>query len=269
MNTTHKYALILCVENENSINNRNTDLPFRYFEKESINCIKKWRENAGWLKNIPIYIMSPTEDVSQHTKDEYIKLNAIYLNKKLEVFKEHTHGFFNVHYAGNYFESLPELQDYCLIHIDLDMEILRDLPKNYFDDLWNNKYQAFCGGYLEEDYKNQRKPLYSTKLTNTDFIVSIPSKFMFYKEMINCINYVDDDYDKFVQQGYREYDREEYSSDYLISKNNVKLIIGYEQGEGYSHNNNKNVYFWHEHYYDKPNVKLKLQKRKLLKDIFE
>lgn len=268
MNTTHKYALILCVENENSINNRNTNLPFRYFEKESINCIKKWRENSGWLKDIPIYIMSPTEDVSQQTKDEYIKLNAIYLNKTLEVFKEHTHGFFNVHYVGNYFETLPELQDYCLIHIDLDMEILRELPNDYFDDLWNNKYQAFCGGYLEEDYKNQRKPLYSTKLTNTDFIANIPSKFMFYKEMINCINYVDDDYDKYVQQGYREYDREEYSSDYLISKNNVKLIIGYEQGEGYSHNN-KNVYFWHEHYYDKPNVKLKLQKRKLLKDIFE
>lgn len=260
-----KYALILTVENENAINNRNTDLPHRYFEKESINCIQKWRENAGWLKDIPIYIMCPTEDVEEETKGQYEKLNTVYINQQPEIFKEHTHGFFNVHYVGAYFESLPELRDTCLIHIDLDMEILKPLPEDYFQDLWSGRVNAYCGGYLPECHKMQRKPLYTDELTNTDFIANIPSKFKFYGNILNSIEIVDSEYDDYVKEGYREYDREEYSSDHLISLYDIKLIIGYEQGEGYSIAPDPNtVYFWHEHLYEKPNIKLRLHKAKLI-----
>lgn len=262
-----KYALILTVENEQAINNKNTNLPHRYFEKESVNCIKKWRENAGWLKDIKIIVVNPTGDVNDETKECYKKYDVTYLMVRPTIFKEHQHGFFNVHYVGAHLETFYELQDVCLIHIDLDMEILKPLPKDFFDDLWNDKKLAYCGAYSKIDFENQRNPLYSTELSNTDFIVNIPSKFKFYHEMLNSIEFIDSDYNKYlVDSKYREYDREEYSSDHLINKFNIKLIKDYEQGEGYRVQN-KDVFFWHEHFYETQNIKLKIQKVKLIKEI--
>lgn len=256
-----KYALILTVENEEAVNNKLEDIPFRFFEMESVNCVESWRKNAGWLKDIPIYIMNPTGDISEKTKEWYNKYNVTYISKKPEIFNIHEYGFFNVHYVGHYLEKLPELQDTLLIHIDLDMEILRPFPEDFFDDLWENKKEAYLGGYFKDDYKNQRKPIYSDQLTNTGFVCNIAGRFNFYEELLKHLVKIEDLYRKIYL---RDYDKEEYCSDLLSILFNFKIINGYEQGEGYSVAEDlTNVYFWHEHLYESKDINLSIMKFKL------
>lgn len=267
----NKYALILTVENENSINNRRfsetNELNFRYYEKESIRCIKSWRERAGWLKDIPIYVMCPTEDIKEETKKEYQKYNVNYINQKPINFKSHEYGFTNVHYVGHHFEQL--LLDTMLIHIDLDMEILRPLPEDFFDDIWNGTYKAYIGSYLQEDYKIQRKPIMCPILTNTDFVVNIAGKFNIYQEILEMLDSLDNEYSELMKKhNLRLYDKEEYSSDMMLELflNQIKPIIGYEQGEGYFYDDTlTNVYFWHEHIKNNSDNNLSIKKIKLMK----
>lgn len=270
----NNYCLILTVENENSINNRRIqetqEFDFRYYEKESINCIKSWRNNAGWLKDIEIYILCPTEDIKPETKEQYKFYNVNYINEKPENFKEYEYGFANVHFAGDYFHKL--LPNKMLIHIDLDMDILRPLPIEFFNPLWDNKVKAYIGGYQEEDYTSQRPNIISEEILNTDFIVSISNEYNIYEKIIQGMDYISSNYDRlsrYSDEDLRVYDIEEYGADYAYNndKDNIKLIIGYEQGEGYYYNEKlKNVYFWHEHLKStkKPHLirdRLKLMKR--------
>jgi len=257
-----KYALILTVENENAINNKRDDIAFRYYERESINCVKSWRKSAGWLKDIPIYIMNPTGNVLKETKYFYDDFNVTYISEEPPYFNVHEHGFMNVHYVGHYLETHPDLQDTCLIHIDLDMEILRPFPKDFFDDLWSNKKEAYLGGYFKDDYKSQRTPVFAPNLTNTGFVCNIAGRFNFYKELLDHMPKVEEVYE--LADGLRDYDKEEYCSDLLSTIFNFKIINGYEQGEGYSIATDlTNVYFWHEHFYEKKNVNLSIYKFKL------
>lgn len=263
------YALILTVENENSINNRRAketeEFEFRYYEEESINCVSSWRKNAGWLKDIDIFILCPTEDVSEKTKVEYQKYNVNYINETPKEFKEYDYGFANVHFAGLYFESI--LKHKILIHIDLDMEILREIPVSFFDDIFNNKVKGYVGGYQDEDYSSQRPLKFSNKLLNTDFIVSVnDGSYSFYSDVIKGMEYVSNYFKEFVKNDeLRVYDIEEYGADYAYNDDTIKLLIGYEQGEGYHFNIDlPEVYFWHEHKKEKISNVLILNKTKLI-----
>ena len=265
-NTT--FALILTVENKKSINNiNNNSLEERDFEKESIRCIKNWRLNGGWLKNIPIYIHCPSFELSKETTQHYNDYNAVLLYNYIEDIYKYDYGFINVHYSGKYFSSI--LKEDILIHIDLDMELLRPLSIDFFDPILNNNFEVMVGGYSNIDYKNQRKPLFGKVLLNTDIIISknIFSNTL-YNTIINCCDFINNNQDILKSNNlFRIYDIEEYGADlaYTLLYDNIFILHDYEQGEGYYDNNLKNIpYFWHEHITTKLNTELFLQKRKIL-----
>jgi hypothetical protein len=83
------YALIGAIESEFNDTNVNTGLCEackRRLESEAIECFKNWRKNAGWLKDIPIYAVCPTNNViSEKTKEEFDKLNVTYIEDYQEV----------------------------------------------------------------------------------------------------------------------------------------------------------------------------------------
>ena len=94
----NNYCLILTVENENSINNRRIqetqEFDFRYYEKESINCIKSWR-NSKTFKNA---VESITNLIQNEASDEYRYLNNYY-DKNKDLVRKHVEllvGFTNI-----------------------------------------------------------------------------------------------------------------------------------------------------------------------------
>ena len=40
----------------------NTVKIHRYYEDEAIDCIRSWRKNGGWLKDIPMYCICCTKN---------------------------------------------------------------------------------------------------------------------------------------------------------------------------------------------------------------
>ena len=259
MNNTNNttFALILTVENKKSINNiNNNSLEERDFEKESIRCIKNWRLNGGWLKNIPIYIHCPSLELSKETIQHYNDYNAVLLYNYIEDIYKYDYGFINVHYSGKYFSSI--LKEDILIHIDLDMELLRPLSVDFFDPILKNNFEVMVGGYSNSDYKNQRKPLFGNRIFNTNLIITKSKEYSFldfYKEMI------------------KEYSSYPDKTDYYIDETLVEKVLlnqefnyleqtYYEMGEGYVNNLDTlpDIYFWEEHIYRTPtnNVDLKL-----------
>lgn len=106
----------------------------RYFESEAIKAFSCWRENAGWLKNIPIYAICPTHaTLSEPTRQKFRELNVTYIEAYLPITETFTCGFWNIPLVGQWVEE--NIQADVFIKIDLDMYIIRPLPKDLFDDL--------------------------------------------------------------------------------------------------------------------------------------
>jgi len=251
-------ALILTVDSKDCNNNKRQDetqefYDYRDYEQESIDCVKAWRKNAGWLKDIEIWIHSPQNDVDAQTVSEYNKLSINFVNEKLDMI-ESSYGFFNVHYSGQWMEENLPSHIENTIHIDLDMEILREIPLHVFQ----TDAKVLLGGYFENDAKHQRKPIFDGILSNTGFIVA-DRQFKFYEKILNEIK-------SFKVIG-REYDIEEYCADKMASESEeIEIVNGYEQGEGYSVSEDlTNVWFWHEHKTEKRDHNLMMQKLKLIK----
>ena len=98
-----------------------------YLEKEAIKCFKCWRENAGALKDIPIYAICPTRNgVSEETIEEFKTLNVSYIEEFLEDTLYYECGFWNIPLVGRWAEE--NLLEETLIKIDLDMYLLKELP---------------------------------------------------------------------------------------------------------------------------------------------
>lgn len=253
--------MILTVDGQDCLNNviQNMD---RDYEAESLACIESWRKNAGWLKDIPIIVHSPANTIKDETIDAYVEMEGVcYVVDKMKMV-DHGFGFYNVHYSGMYMEEhLTEQYEYT-IHIDLDMETLRELPKSLFE----TDAKVLLGVYNEEDYEIQRRPMFSKDgvptITNTDFIIADRS-FGFYRKIVELIENFD------ITTIDREYDMEEYCADEMLSTyDEIQGVKGYEQGEGYRYQETfDDCYFWHEHSNSEIDVRLKLHKRKVINGI--
>lgn len=264
-----KYVLILTIEGPKAKNNLNNKLYIkeaRDYLKESVQCIKYWRKNAGQLKDIDIHINCPSEDIDELYKQFYKEFNVIYHNVKFNRNLDTDYGFINVHYSGQYFSEILDY-DY-FIHVDVDMYILKPIPEEYLNLL--NTYDCLIGGYDEENSKLQRDKIITDELINTDFIITT-KKFgqVLYSDIIK--NYFDIYNNLTYYKIKREYDIEEYAAD-LTCKNFRKNIhifndVIYELGEGYIFHENINPIFWHEHLYKQPNEKLLKQKINIIKRI--
>ena len=248
------YKLHLVLPDPKSLNNgSDTDGNIREYYQECIRCIKSWRINGGWLKDIFVIIDYIGESLTQEQKDELISLNKVSIFSPEE--NEKDNSFFDVHYSGKRIRDL-NLDGVITIHIDLDMILLREIPVNFFSPLIEK--DLIIGGYNIEDYEYQRKPLFGNRIFNTNLVITKSKEysfFDFYEEMI------------------KEYSSYPDKTDYYIDETLVEKVLlnqefnyleqtYYEMGEGYVNNlvALPDIYFWEEHIYRTPtnNVDLKL-----------
>ena len=248
------YKLHLVLPDPKSLNNgSDTDGNIREYYLECIRCIKSWRINGGWLKDIFVIIDYIGESLTQDQKDELISLNKVSIFSPEE--NEKDNNFFDVHYSGKRIRDL-NLDGAITIHIDLDMILLREIPVNFFSPLIEK--DLIIGGYNIEDYEYQRKPSFGNRIFNTNLIITKSKEysfFDFYEEMI------------------KEYSSYPDKTDYYIDETLVEKVLlnqefnyleqtYYEMGEGYTNNLDAlpDIYFWEEHIYRTPtnNVDLKL-----------
>ena len=248
------YKLHLVLPDPKSLSNgSDTDGNIREYYQECIRCIKSWRINGGWLKDIFIIIDYIGESLTQDQKDELISLNKVSTFSPEE--NEKDNSFFDVHYSGKRIRDL-NLDGIITIHIDLDMILLREIPVNFFSPLIEK--DLIIGGYNIEDYEYQRKPLFGNRIFNTNLIITKSKEYSFldfYKEMI------------------KEYSSYPDKTDYYIDETLVEKVLlkqefnyseqtNYEMGEGYVNNLDTlpDIYFWEEHIYRTPtnDVDLKL-----------
>ena len=248
------YKLHLVLPDPKSLSNgSDTDGNIREYYQECIRCIKSWRINGGWLKDIFIIIDYIGESLTQEQKDELISLNKVSIFSPEDNKKDN--GFFDVHYSGKRIRDL-NLDDVITIHIDLDMILLREIPVNFFSPLIEK--DLIIGGYNIEDYSLQRTPLFGNRIFNTNLVITKSKEysfFDFYEEMIK-------EYENYM--GKLNY----YSEETLVEKVLLNQEFNYleqtyyEMGEGYANNLEAlpDIYFWEEHIYRNPtnNVDLKL-----------
>ena len=248
------YKLHLVLPDPKSLSNgSDTDGNIREYYQECIRCIKSWRINGGWLKDIFIIIDYIGESLTQDQKDELISLNKVSIFSPEE--NEKDNNFFDVHYSGKRIRDL-NLDGVITIHIDLDMILLREIPVNFFNPLL--KKDLIIGGYNIEDYALQRKPIFGDRIFNTNLVITKSKEysfFDFYEEMIK-------EYENYM--GKLNY----YSEETLVEKVLLNQEFNYleqtyyEMGEGYANNLEAlpDIYFWEEHIYRNPtnDVDLKL-----------
>jgi len=273
------YALITMIEsNENSLNEQRGFVfeNKRLYEDEAVQCFEAWRQNGGWLKDIPIYVYCPTRNVvSEKTKDEFKKLNVTYIEKYHAETEHFFSGFCNVPFCGMIFEEI--LTEDILIHIDLDMKLIKPLPEDLVNSVKEKKF-IICGQYDDESAKNQRKigddwdnPL------DTGFLISHRETGFykyFHESLTEITKTLGDERWKEKCPDVPLYFLEEYVIDKAYNELGypVRPIQKYQVGEGYAKLESytdeelQKVYFWHEHIlhgkdYDKIRAKIEFFKR--------
>lgn len=275
-----KYALITMIESSECNLNEQRGIVFsekRLYEDEAILCFQNWRTKGGWLKDIAIYAYCPTMNrISEKTKEEFKKLNVTYIEKYHSETESFFSGFLNVPFCGKIFEEI--LEEDILIHIDLDMNLIKPLPENLVNSVATNEY-VLVGQYDDESAKEQRKlgdgwdnPL------DTGLIISHrKSNFydFFYHKLISLVETKGDARWKEHCADQPLYFLEEYVIDKAYNEKEfpIKPVKRYQIGEGYakiktfSREELENVYFWHEHilyekgYYDKIGERLQYAKK--------
>ena len=256
----NNYILHLVLPDPKSLSNgSDTDGNIREYYQECIRCIRSWRINGGWLKDIFVMIDYIGESLTQDQKDEMVSLDKVSIFSSEDNKKDNKkdNGFFDVHYSGKRMRDL-NLDGVITIHIDLDMILLREIPINFFNPLL--KKDLIIGGYNIEDYALQRKPIFGDRIFNTNLVITKNkeySSFDFYEEMIKG-------YKKIRSENKLNYYSEETLVEKVLLNKEGKYSeqTNYEMGEGYANNLDTlpNIYFWEEHIYRNPtnDVDLKL-----------
>lgn len=254
-----KYALVTVIENDDdSINNQSGEHgEKRLYESEAIVCFEAWRKNGGWLKDIPIYAYCPTRNViSSNTKQIFQELKIEYIEKYIEETEEYFCGWWNVPLCGKILEE--DLDVDVIIHIDLDMNIFKPLPKELIDSVIDGDF-SIVGQY--DDYSSSQQRISEIPWANpfdTGFIVST-KKSGFYKYWYEALKVLTENKGDEVWKKYCSHrplsDLEEYVIDVAYNNEIIPImpIQKYQIGEWYTpvRNHTKDelekVYFWHEH----------------------
>lgn len=270
-----KYALIAAIEGDRkNLNNDKGIVKFdRLFESEAIVCFTNWRKNGGWLKDIPIYVLCPTHNtISNKTKQSLLDLDVEYIEEYHPIIETFTSGFLNIPYVGKLMEDRLDVD--VLIKIDLDMNLIRPLPKELV-----NCGKTICGQY--DDYCTKQQRTLNSGWGNpfdTGFMITrTDSKFynLWWSEVVKLLDDPESDPSWIeVREQTGEYYLEEYIVDKLFhtDPNILKPVQRYQIGEWYtpvkefSDEELKQVYFWHEHLitdpaYDKIREKIEYSKR--------
>lgn len=266
------YALITAIEpNKQDINTLKQNYT-REYETEAIKCFNDWRLNAGWLKDIPIYCLCPTKnDISEKTKNIFKSLNVNYIHNYIKETDEYENGYWNIPLMGKYFEE--KLDENILIKIDLDMYLLKEIPKNII-----NSSKTIVGRYDINSAKHNLNSLFFPENLyglpfDTGLIISHKAE-KFYEKYYNTLKLVTHQYNTSIKNNSQDIFNiynikvqgefedgmdygvlEEFSVNLLNlnTNNSIQGIEKYNIGEYYiplsEYNDDeiKNIYFLHEH----------------------
>lgn len=265
----------------------------RYFEKEAIKAFKCWRQNGGWLKDIPIYAICPTKaTISEETKQAFADLNVTYIEAYEPETETYLCGFWNIPLVGMWAEN--NLTEDVLIKIDLDMYLIKPLKPEWFVDL--DKTIVGIHDFKAHPYLHKMSTAYPEfgNFFNTGFTISKRSSGFFHEQMQALIE-MEDVYDqgrfeqvygiKVGESSSRDEDNEfEYdlleelcvSIMYRDGFPIIPLANFYLETEEYELDdeeivfNLNEIYFIHEHIdtnLDREKLTNKIRYRKVLKDI--
>lgn len=121
-------------------------------EEEAILCVESWRKNAGLFKDIPIFVICPSKKTpKKKTIKDLVKLNCTYLEKYFPETDDFECGYWNVPLACSWFEAYCPFQ--YMMHIDLDMKVLKPLDNIGWAFFENPHTQAIVGVIPENDKK--------------------------------------------------------------------------------------------------------------------
>ena len=250
-----KYALIAAIESDNKCINSDLNIVNiqRKFESEAVICFQNWRQNGGWLKDIPIYVMCPTKNViSFDTAQQLHNLGVTYIEEYHPITEQFNSGFLNIPYVGKVFEDTLDVD--VTIKIDLDMNLIQPLPQALVE-----AGVTVCGQYDDYCTKLQRtlEPGWYNPF-DTGFVIS-PTRLKFYTKwwdgVWEILNGAHDPDWELVKQQTGDYYLEEYVVDKLYHHDNTVLqpVQKYQIGEWYTpvsaftDEELQSVYFWHEH----------------------
>ena len=252
-------CLILTVDTLDCRINQNDSTIKRDFEKESISCVTYWRQRGGFLADIPIHVLSLSpNDIGLETLTAYDELNVTYehLPEIGQSIGEDDLGFMKVHYSGRHFEqTLSDKFDY-FIHIDLDMELLREIPSSYYQALTG---EVSLGSYTAEDAVEASREVFYFRgeepvRCNTDFIISKSNSNFYHKYVYLFENFSSEDRSLLTADGHAKnfYYLEEFVGDKLVVENDdYSLLTNYQMGEGYDFYSKiedvSTIFFWHMH----------------------
>lgn len=253
-------ALIVSIEsNLNNLNlMTNTIKQHRFYEDEAIKCFKCWRKNGGWLKNIQIYCVCPSKNtLNKNTQNELKKLNVEYIEYYDNNIFNYSSGFLTLPFIQQLFEKKVNINQNILIRIDLDMQLLKPLPIEWFYNVYLG--QTCIGQYDIYSIKDQRRIYknflpFDTGLMITDkrnMFGSLWYKLCFSDYILNTNEW------QAVKKQFGNYYLEEFVVDYIYANNLSRIvpIQRYQYGEGYGSLNTfsdiefKSLYFLHEHLY--------------------
>lgn len=237
----------------------------RHYEQEAIKCFKCWRKNAGYLSQIPIYAICPTRNtVTENTKKIFKELNVTYIEAYHDETESYLNGYWNIPLVGNWVEQ--NLNYEISIKIDLDMYIIKELPKRFFE----LKNLPLVGRYDEDSAKHAANKLnFSKKYGNpfdTGFVISNRTDFLykiFYEELkLLTSEFQGGAFEDSCRYGFKigkgssDYGvLEEFAMNLVNEKypGLIKELVKYNLGEfyvgvdQYSDDEIDNIYFFHEH----------------------
>jgi hypothetical protein len=174
----------------------------RYFEKEAIKSFSCWRENGGWLKDIPIYAVCSTKaTLSEETRKKFRELNVTYIESYQPVTETYECGFWNIPLVGKWIEE--NIQADVFIKIDLDMYLIRPLPEYLFYNL--KKSVVGLHDHLAEMHLASISEKYPTfkHFFNTGFTISTPQSKFFTLQMKYLIM-IEEEFKKLGVEGFRQ-----------------------------------------------------------------
>ena len=253
-------ALIVSVEsNETNINLlTNTIQIKRFYESEALRCFQSWRKNGGWLKDISIYCVCPSKNtINKSTQIKFKELGVEYIEYLDQNLFNYSSGFLTLPFVGQLFENKVHINETILIKIDLDMQLLKPLPIEWFETV--NLGFTIVGQYDKYSIKDQRQVYPNFLPFDTGLMITDKNnKFcdlwykLCFKDYVLKTNQWKETKIKFG-----DYYLEEFVVDYIYANNLAKIfpIQRYQYGEGYASLNTftddefQRLYFLHEHLY--------------------
>ncbi len=241
-------------------------------EEEAIKCVESWRKFGNTLKDIPIYAMCCTDNPpSPKTIKSLQDLGVTYIEEYLPISDGFPAGWWNTPLCGKWFEE--NLTEDLLIHIDLDITLLKELDERIF---YHNADEsvAKCAVYSDE-FPDDEGEINGVPKQFVTCIISSWRRNRFYTRWFDTMMDIWSRWPMKSNSWWNYCNIEEHAVDYMWEKNKaifyvfnkVQIGCGYDSVESLTDEEFENVYFLHGHL-DDPERKVILEKwcRRMLGD---